>query len=159
MNVPRVFWYSASGAILIVALSACYFFLVALPAGQRYRNDVSADIAKKEADYKQARDCAEQANRAAEDTGKYLTVLTPEARVSGVTNHYNRKLSKCLADIETVGKNGTTEMVIDAYEQSSILWCSTTFVSKAASTLCMDAQRNRIEPTEATKQMDALMRE
>jgi hypothetical protein len=90
---------------------------------------------------------------------RYSAVLTPESRVSSVTNHYNTRLGRCLADIETVDKNGTTEMVIDAYEQSSLSWCSTTFVSKANSTLCMDAQRNRIEPAEANKQMDALMRE
>jgi hypothetical protein len=159
MNVPRVFWLCSSIAVLIVALSACYFFLVALPAAQRHRDDMSAEIAKNETDYRRAGDCAEQARRAAEDMSRYSAVLTPESRVSSVTNHYNTRLGRCLADIETVDKNGTTEMVIDAYEQSSLSWCSTTFVSKANSTLCMDAQRNRIEPAEANKQMDALMRE
>ena len=94
--------------------------------------------------------------------GKYSSGFGPPSNISGVSNHYNHKLSKCIADVHTVDKYGTAEFVMDAYEQSSILWCMTRFVPKGASPMqrtCMDSKDNRIDPTEADKQIDTLMRE
>ena len=161
MAAPRVFWFSASVAALVVAASASYYLLVILPSAQRRREDRAAEIASKEAKDKQAADCAEQARRTGQDMGKYST-FGPPLNVSGVTNHYNRKLSKCIADVETVNKDGTSEMVLDAYEQSSIFLCTITFVPKAVPPtrrMCLDSQGKSIDPDEAEKQIDALMRE
>jgi hypothetical protein len=162
MAVPRVFWMSASVALVVVAASASYFLLVTLPTAQRHRDELAAEIASKQAKDKQSTDCAEQARRTGEDMGKYSSGFGSPSNISGVTNHYNRKLSKCIADVQTADKNGTVEYVLDAYEQSSILWCSIRFAPKTASPMqriCMDSQSKRIDPTEADKQIDALMRE
>jgi len=162
MSASRIFWFSASVALLVIAISAAYFLFVTLPAAERHRDDLTAEIARKQAIDKQVMDCAEQARHTGEDMGKYSSGFGPPSNVSGVSNHYNRKLSKCIADVQTVDKNGTVEFVMDAYEQSSILWCSTRFVPKAATPMqrvCMDSKNNRIDPTEADKQIDALMRE
>jgi hypothetical protein len=161
MAVPRFFWLFASVALLIVAASVSYFMLVILPTAQRHRDDLAAEIASKQAKDRQAIDCAEQARRTGEDMGRYSSGFGPPSHISGVSNHYNRKLSKCIVDVQTVDKGGTAEFVLDAYEQSSILWCSTRFTPKAASAMqriCMDPQNKRVDPTEADKQIDALMR-
>jgi hypothetical protein len=162
MAAPRVFWISASVGLLVLAVSASYFLLVILPATQRHRDELAADVASKQAKVKQAADCAEQARRAGQDMGKYSSGFGPPSNVSGVSNHYNQKLGKCIVDVQTVDKNGTAEFVMDAYEQSSILWCSTRFMPKAASPMqriCMDSQNKRIDPTAADKQIDELLRE
>jgi hypothetical protein len=161
--MPRVFWMSASVALLIVAASASYFLLVLLPATQRHRDELTAEIARKQAGEKQTLDCAEQARRAGQDMGKYSTGFGPPSNITGVSNHYNHKLNKCIADVQTVDKNSTAEFVMDAYEQSSILWCMTRFVTKGPSRgmqrTCMDSKNNIVDPTEADKQIDALLRE
>lgn len=161
--VPRVFWMSASVALLIIAASASYFLLVILPAGQKRRDDLTAEIARKQAEQKQASDCAEQARRAGQDMGKYSSGFGPPPNITGVSNHYNRKLNKCIVDVQTVDKNGTVEFVMDAYEQSNILWCMTQFVaqgpSKGMHRTCMGSENNAIDPTEAEKQIEALLRE
>lgn len=162
MPVQRAFWVSASVAILVVAASVSYYLVIALPKSQQHRDEVNAELAAKQAKEKQTTDCAEQARLAGGDMGKYSSGFGPPSSVSGVSNHYNRKLGKCIVDVQTVDKNGTAEFVMDAYEQSSILWCSTRFAPKAASPMqriCMDSKNNRIDPTEADKQIDALMRE
>jgi len=159
--VPRVFWLSASVALLLVAVSASYFLLVILPTAQRHRDELAAEAASRQAQEKRTIDCAEQSRRTGEDFGKY-SAFWPPSHVSGVSNHYNQKLSKCVVDVQTVDKGGTAEFVMNAYEQSNILWCSTRILPKAASPMqriCMDSQNKRIDSTEADKQIDALMRE
>lgn len=161
MSVPRILWFSASAALVVIAVSASYFLLVVLPAAERRRDELTTEIARKQAGDKQTMDCAGQARRAGEDMGKYSSGFGP-SNISGVSNHYNRKLSKCIVDVQTVDRNGTAEFVMDAYEQSSILWCTIRFAPKGASPMqrtCMDSQNNRIDPKEADKQIDALMRE
>jgi hypothetical protein len=162
MAVPRVFWISASVSLLAVGTAASYFLLVILPTAQRHRDELGAEIASRQAKDRQAIDCAEQARHTGEDMGKYSSGFGPPSNISGVSNHYNRKLSKCIVDVQTVDKNGTAEFVMDAYEQSSILWCMTRFVRKGVPPMqrtCMDSKSNRIDPPEADKQIDALMRE
>jgi hypothetical protein len=162
MTVPRVFWLSASVALLVIVVSASYFLLVVLPASERHRDELTAEIARKQAGEKQAMDCAEQARRAGQDMGKYSSVFGPPSNISGVSNHYNHKLNKCIVDVQTVDKNSTAEFVMDAYEQSSILWCMSRFVPKTVPPMqrtCMDSNDNRIDPTEADKRIDTLMRE
>lgn len=64
--------------------------------------------------------------------------------------------------MHTVDKNSTTEFVLDAYEQSDIVWCMTQFTPKALPPMqrtCMDSQNKPIDPADADKQMDALLRE
>lgn len=161
MVVPRFFWFSASVTLLVIAASAAYFLLAALPAAQRHRDELSAEIARKQADDKQIMDCAEQSRRTGDDMARH-SGFGPPPNISGVSNHYNHKLSKCIADVQTVDKNDTAEFVMDAYEQSSILWCMTSFVPKGAPPLqrtCMDDQDHAIDPTEADKRIDALMHE
>ena len=53
--------------------------------------------------------------------GKYSSGFGPPPNITGVSNHHNRKLNKCIVDVQTVDKNGTVEFVNDAYEQSNIL--------------------------------------
>lgn len=160
MPVPRFFWFSASAALLLIAASAAYFFLAVIPAAERHRDDQAADLARKQASDKQIADCAEQARRAGEDMGKYSSSgFGLPSHITGVSNHYNRKLSKCIVDVETLDKNGTVEYVMDAYEESNILWCSTRIGSKNIQRFCMDSNKNRIDSTEADKQIDDLMRE
>jgi len=162
MPVPRFFWLSASVAVLAIAVSASCFLLMVMPAAQRHRDELAAEIAKQQASEKQIGDCAEQARRAGQDMGKYSSGVGPPSNVSGVSNHYNRKLSKCIVDVQTVDRNGTAEFVMDAYEQSNILWCYTRFAAKArsgAQRVCIDSKNNRVDPTEADKQIDALLRE
>jgi hypothetical protein len=140
--------------VLIIAASTSYFVLVVTPAGQRHRDELAAEAAKQQANEKQIADCAEQARRAGQDMGKYSSGVGPPSNVSGVSNHYNRKLSKCIVDVQTVEKNGTAEFVMDAYEQSNILWCYTRFAAKATSgtqRVCIDSKNNRLDPTEADK--------
>ena len=120
MPAPRVFWLSASVAFLVIAASVAYFLLFALPATQRHRDELNSEFAAKEAKEKQAIECAEQARRTAQDFGKYTTGFGPPPAVSGSSNHYNRKLDKCIVDVQTVEKIGTAEFVLDAYEQSTI---------------------------------------
>jgi hypothetical protein len=163
MAVPRVFWISVSVALVVIAASASYFLLVILPTAQRHRDEVTAEIARQQAGEKQAMDCAEQARRAGQDMGKYSSGLGPPPNITGVSNHYNHKLNKCIVDVQTVDKNSTAEYIMDAYEQSNILWCMTQFVTKGPSKgmrrTCMGSENNIIDPTEAEKQIDALMRE
>jgi hypothetical protein len=64
--------------------------------------------------------------------------------------------------MQTVDKNSTSESILDAYEQSSLFLCVTTFTPKAASPMrrtCLDAQSKPIDPTEADKQIESLMRD
>jgi len=162
MAVPRVFWMSTSGALLIVAASASYFMLVILPNSQRHKDELIAEIASKQAAEKQILDCVEQARRAGQDMAKYSSGFGSPSNVSGVSNHYNRKLNKCIVDVQTVDKNGTAEFVMDAYEQSSVLWCTTRFMPKGTPPIqrtCMDSKNNRLDAAEADKQIDVLMRE
>ena len=123
---------------------------------------MTAELSRKQASDKQVRDCAEQARRAGEDYSRYSSGLGP-SHISGISNHYNHKLNKCIVDVQTADANGRTEFVMDAYEQqSSILWCITTFVPTSASPMqrtCMDSKNNRVDPTEADTQIDALMRD
>ena len=75
--------------------------------------------------------------------GKYATGFGPPPNVTGESNHYNRRLGKCIVDVQTVDKNGTAEFVLDAYEQSDIMWCLTRFTPKeipAMKRTCMDSQ-------------------
>lgn len=162
MPAPRVFWLSASVALLVIAASVSYSLLVTLPAVQRHRDELSADLATKQARDKQITDCAEQARRTAEDFGKHNTGFGPPPTVTGESNHYNHKLGKCVVGVQTVDKNSTGEFVLDAYEQSSIIWCTTWWPTKATEFMhrtCMDSQNKSVDPTEADKQIDALMRE
>jgi len=133
-----------------------------LPATQRHRDELGAELATKEARNKQAIDCAEQARHTAEDIGKYSTGFGPPPAISGSTNHYNRKLGKCIVDVQTVDKNSTAEFVLDAYEQSNIVWCMTRFTPKESPPMqrtCMDSQTKRIDSSEADKQIEALLHE
>ena len=94
--------------------------------------------------------------------GKYATGFGPPSNVTGESNHYNRRLGKCIVDVQTVDKNGTAEFVLDAYEQSSIVWCTTRFAPEEAPPMqrtCMDSQNKRIDPSDADKQIDGLLRE
>lgn len=94
--------------------------------------------------------------------GNMLRGLVHLPSVSGSSNHYNKKLGKCIVDVQTVDKNGTAEFVLDAYEQSDIIWCNTRFTPKQATPMqrtCMDHQNKHIDPTEADKQIDALLKE
>jgi len=162
MPAPRLFWLSASVALLVVAASVVYFLLFALPAKQRYRDKLNEEVAAKQAREKQAIECAEQARRTTQDFGKYATGFGPPPSVSGSSNHYNQKLGKCIVDVQTVDKNGIGEFVLDAYEQSDILWCNTRFTPKQTTPMqrvCMDHQNKRIDPAEADKQIDALLKE
>jgi hypothetical protein len=158
MTTPRIFWLSASLAVVLVGLSAAYYLLVSLPAAQRHKDELAAEIANHQASEKQIADCAEQARRAGQDMGKYASGIGPPSTVSGVINHYNRKLSKCIADVQTVDKGGTGEIVMDAYEQSSIFLCTTRF-TPALRRMCLDAENKQIDPTEADKRIEALLHE
>jgi hypothetical protein len=94
--------------------------------------------------------------------GKYSSGFGPAPAVSGESNHYNRKLGKCIVDVQTFDKNSTAEFVLDAYEQSNIVWCMTRFTPKETPPMqrtCMDSQTHRIDPSEADKQIDALLHE
>ena len=108
-------------------------------------------------------DCAEQARRAGQDMGKYSSGFGPPPTITGVSNHYNRKLNKCIVDVQTVEKSSTAEYIMDAYEQSNILWCMTQFVTKGPSKgmqrTCMGSENNIVDPAEAEKQIEALLRE
>jgi hypothetical protein len=162
MPAPRVFWLSASVALLVIAASVSYSLLVALPATQRHRDELNAELAAKQARDKRAIDCAEQARRTGDDMGKHSTAFGLPPQISGTSNHYNHKLDKCIVDVQTFDKNSTAEFVLDAYEQSSLILCVTTFTPKAKSPYrrtCMDSKNKDIDPTEADKQIDALMRE
>jgi hypothetical protein len=94
MSAPRVFWLSASVALLAIAVSVSYSLLVVRPATERHRDEVSAQLATKQASNKQAIDCAEQARHATEDMGKHSSGFGPPPAISGSSNHYNRKLGK-----------------------------------------------------------------
>ena len=160
MAVPRVFWVSASVALVLLAVSGSYYLLAILPANERHRNELAAEVARRQANDKQLIDCAEQARLAGKDMSKYSSGFGPPSNVSGVSNHYNHRLGKCIVDVQTVDKNGTAEFVMDAYEQSSILWCMTRFGPRSSSPLqrtCMDSTNNRVDPTEADRQIDALL--
>jgi hypothetical protein len=162
MSAPRIFWLSATVSLLALAASISYFLLAVLPAAQRHRDELSSELASKQAREKQAIECAEQGRRTAQDMGKYPSGFGPPPTVSGESNHYNRKLSKCIVDVQTADKNGTAEFLLDAYEQSSIMWCMTSFTPKKTPPMqrtCMDSQNKRIEPSEADKQIDALLRD
>jgi hypothetical protein len=162
MPAPRAFWLSASVALLVIAAAFAYFLLISLPATQRHRDELNDELATKQAREKQTLECAEQARRTTQDFGKYATGVGLPSSVSGSSNHYNQKLGKCIVDVQTVDKNGTAEFVLNAYEQSDILWCSTRFVPKQTPPMqrvCMDHQNKRIDPPEADKQIDALLRE
>lgn len=160
MPPSRVFWLSASVALLATAVSISYFLLLVVPATQRHRDELAAELASKQARDKQASDCAEQARHTTEDFGKYSSGFGPAPTVSGSSNHYNRKLGKCIVDVQTVDKNSTVEFVLDAYEQSNIVWCMTRFTPKESPPMqrtCMDSQNKRIDASEADKQIDALL--
>lgn len=162
MSAPRVFWLSASIALLAIAASVSYCLVVALPATQRHRDDLNAQLAAAQARDKQAIDCAEQARRTTQDMSKYSTGFGPPPGVTGSTNHYNRKLGKCIVDVHTADKNSTAEFVLEAYEQSDIVWCVTRFVPNELPRMrrtCMESQNKLIDPAEADKQIDALLRE
>jgi|HubBroStandDraft_3_1064219.scaffolds.fasta_scaffold224936_3 hypothetical protein len=164
MPAPRVFWLSAAVSLLVLAASVSYFLLVVLPKEQRHRDELSSELADKQARDKQALDCADQARRTAQDMGRYNTGFGsgPPPVVTGESNHYNRKLGKCVVDVQTVDKNGTAEFVLDAYEQSNMVWCITRFTPKEALPMhrtCMDSQNKNIEPSEADRQIDGLLRE
>jgi len=127
-----------------------------MPAAQLHRDELAAEAAKQRAGEKQISDCAEQARLAGEDMGRHSSVLGPPSRVAGVSNHYNRKLSKCIVDVQTAQTDGVTETLMDAYEQSYLLYCFTT--TKLGR--CVDALSNTsIDPAEADKRIDALLRE
>ena len=160
MTVPRVFWVTISLALLLVALSAAHFFLVSLPAAQRRRDELAADNAKQQLTARQIADCAEQSRRAGADFSRYSSGAAFGLResIAGVSNHFNRKLGKCIVDVQTVDKNGTSEYVMDAYEESSLLWCSNRLTPKLQRT-CMDSHNIQINPGEADRQIDALLRE
>ena len=70
MTPPRTLWTSASLSLLIVALSASYYFLHVLPAAERQRNEVALEEARQQARDKQMKDCAEEARRTGQDMGK-----------------------------------------------------------------------------------------
>jgi hypothetical protein len=162
MPAPRVFWLSASVAFLVIAASVAYFLLFTLPMTQRHRDELNNELAAKQAREKQAIECAEQARRTAEDVGKHSTGFGPPPTVTGSSNHYNQKLGKCILDVQSVDKNSTAEFVLDAYEQSSILWCMTHWPSKQTEPMrrtCMDSQNKPIDPADADKQIDALLKE
>jgi hypothetical protein len=162
MPAPRVFWLSASVALLVIAASVSYYLLIALPKSQQQRDELNAEIAAKQAKEKLAADCSEQARRAGEDMVKYSSVFSVASKVAGTSNHYNRKLGKCIVDVQTVDKNSTSETILDAYEQSSLFLCVTTFTPKAASRMqrtCLDSQSKPIDPAEADKQIETLMRD
>jgi hypothetical protein len=167
MSAPRFFWLSATISLLAIAVSVCYFFLVVLPATQQHRDELSAEVSNKQARNKQVIECAEQARRATEEMGKYSSgfgppPFGPPPTVSGSSNHYNRKLGNCIVDVQTADRNSTTEFVLDAYQQSNIVTCVTLFVPKGTPPMnrtCVDSQGKRIDPSEADKQIDALMRE
>ena len=123
---------------------------------------MAAENFSKQAKEKQVIDCAEQSRRTGEDFGKYSSGYGAPSHITGVSNHYNRKLNKCIVDVQTADSGGTAEFVMDAYEQSSILWCMIRFAPKAATPMqrtCMGSKNNFIDPDEADKQIDALMRE
>lgn len=148
--------------LLAIAASLLYLLLVALPAAQRRRDDLDADLAATQARDKQVSDCAEQARRAAEDFGKHSSSFGPPPAVTGESNHYNQKLGKCLVDVETMGNNNMTEFVLDAYEESNIIWCMTHFPSKSTELMkrtCMESQNKNVDPDEAERRIDVLMRE
>ena len=150
---PRIFWLSASLSLLVVAASSSYLLLAVLPAAQRHRDELDSELATKQARDKQTIECADQARRTAQDMGKYSSGFGPPPAVSGESNHYNRKLGKCIVNVQTVDKNGTAEFVLDAYEQSDIMWCLTRFTPKeipAMKRTCMDSQNKRIDPHRGT---------
>jgi hypothetical protein len=51
--------------------------------------------------------------------GKYSSGFGPPSNISGVSNHYNRKLSKCIVDMQIADKNGTAEFVMGSPSRSN----------------------------------------
>jgi hypothetical protein len=135
-------------------MSASYFLVFVLPAAQRRRDDLAAEATRE----RQTVECAEQARRAGHDMDKYQGI-GPPFNVSSVSNHYNRRLRKCIVDVGVTDKDGFAEFVMDAYEQSRMVVCRTQVNAFPTQNSCEDSQGNNIDPDEAQKQIDALMRE
>lgn len=90
--MDRMIKTSLAVGILLVGISAFYYFIVALPAIQRQRLDAQAQAAK----WEEERQCSKIA-------ADFFNGSTwADSNVSaGYDNHFNRKLNKCFILVKT----------------------------------------------------------
>lgn len=162
-TVPLLFWAPLSVSILIIAASVGYFLLVYIPRRDANRERLAAESAQRDAETKASVGCANEVARAVSRVIKEDRNLGwPSARtIIGTSNHYNRRLQKCLVEIDRWEPDGGWSFTIfDAFENSDLLTC---FIHPSRHgeepELCLDSDNQHLDPDKADAQHKALMSE
>jgi hypothetical protein len=162
MGVPRLFWFSLSLTLLIIAGSVSYFVLVYIPRRDANRDRVAAESVIRDAERRTDLGCANQAEQASNRLMREMrSDFGPNAdHVVGLGNHYNRRLRKCLVEIQTLTPEGGGGFIIlDAYENWSLLSCTTLLRPKETwQRFCLNPDGN-LDPEKADVQEKALTSE
>ena len=155
----QFFWISLSLSLLAVAMSTVYFLLVYVPKRDAARDQLSIESRRQEAETRATLDCANQAARAVsrfvQEDRMSSRVFGIHQNVTGTTNHFNRRLSKCFVQIETMNPPDLSGFsIVDAYENTEVLDCLTKI---GRDTRCWSADENSVDPKEADARKESLM--
>jgi hypothetical protein len=122
---PRnIFWVSSTVAFVGVAVSVVYFVLIYIPNRDRLQAQAAAETARATRFSQLEVECA---NRAKAATQQHMLEQHGITELIGFSNHYNRRLQKCVVEVDTAG-NGSYASVagrdfVDAYENVTLLNC------------------------------------
>jgi hypothetical protein len=155
MSVPRFFWLSSSVALLVFAASASYVLLAYIPARDRHRDQQAADAAERLLVAKEEDDCP---NQAARTTKRFYDEYSNYSPLGLPTNHYSRRLHKCLVHIKAQSNLGLVDFLLDAYESTQMQVCVFPTYIGAHGT-CTDSDGKAVSPDDADMKLKNFMAE
>jgi hypothetical protein len=167
MAPKNLFWFSSTVACVGTAVSAIYFMLVYIPSRDRLQAQTAAENARIIRFSQLETECANRARPAAQEFMLEQRAITGRGfEFQGFSNHYNRKLQKCIVEVDTLssGPHGYSSgrYFVDAYENTILMSCNafTPHDPKSKSEFhCEDADLVRIPPEQEDKRLKALMTE
>lgn len=166
MNPKHIFWLSSSVAALGVGAAVMYFFMVYIPNRDLLQTKVAAENARATRLSQLDADCANRAKPATQQFLLEQRLLDSSVAFMGYSNHYNRRLEKCVVEVDTTS-NGSyassySRYFVDAIENAILMSCATLHPHDRKSDSnfqCHDAYLVTIPPDQEDKRLKAIMTE
>jgi hypothetical protein len=149
-----------------VAASAIYFMLVYIPNRDRMQSERAAETARAIRLSQLDSECGNRAKPAAQQFILEQRIIDSHVILMGFSNHYNRRLQKCIVEIDTLltgsHADASGRYFVDAYENTGLMNCTTITAidHKSESQFeCHDADLKRIPADQEDARVKALMGE
>jgi len=140
--------------------------LVYIPKRDRLQAETAAESARANRIAQFETECANRAKSSAQEVLLEQKVTDRSAALMGFSNHYNRRLQKCVVEVDTASSGPyafiSDRYFVDAYENAILMTCRTVTPrdQKSESKFqCHDAEFVTIPPDQEDKRLKAIMSE